>query len=49
MSLCFMKRITHLEKINISIGITEAEDVLFLGMLRDRLHNTVFSQNRITR
>lgn len=31
----------YLEKVDISIGVTQAEHVLLLGMLWDRLHNAV--------
>lgn len=43
-----MIKATCLKEIDISIGIAEAEDMLFLGMLRNCLHNTIFSKHCVT-
>lgn len=43
----YMIKVTYLKKIDVSIGIAEAEDILFLGMLRNCLHNTVLSKHCI--
>lgn len=42
-----MIKATYLKEIDVSIGIAETEDILFFGMLRNCLHNTVFSKHRV--
>lgn len=41
----YMINATYLKEIDVSIGIAEAEDILFFGMLRNCLHNTVLSKH----
>jgi len=41
----YMIKGAYLKEIDVSIGIAEAEDILFLGMLRNCLHNTVLSKH----
>lgn len=41
----YMIKEAYLKEIDVSIGIAEAEDILFLGMLRNCLHNTVLSKH----
>lgn len=39
----------HLEKVDVSIGVAEAEDVLLFGVLGNGLDDAVLSQESIAR
>ena len=40
---------SHLEEVDVSIAVAEAEDVLLLGVLGHRLHHAVLRQQGVAR